>query len=429
MFLFDWKSRGHRKRKPNLGRLSLKRSQLAIERLSRFRFFSATDYASLHPDIGALHPAVHYVGHGADERRRAAKTVHIARTLGEFARETPPFPQMKRENTFRPVLHIGLYVSSLSNVFMREIATALGNLLRTAGHRILERDENSDIDDRPEHCIYIAPHEFFFLGRGPSWVRDDVLAGACMYCTEQVQTQWFWETLHIVLMAKSVVDMSMPIAMAFAEVMPSRCVFPSVGQVLTTIDATVKNHPLLAGQRWWMDKEIHNNQKVSRPLDLCFLGTTSPYRARFFARNADRLGRYESFLYLRTGNAAEPMNTATDEVKLVDVAQYVARNARVLLNIHRDEFPYFEWHRLVYQGMANGCAVVSEPCFANPEYEKGVHYLADESHRLMELLEWVLNDEDGKSKAIAVATAGAEMARNPENQMARAHMLVDLLMA
>ncbi len=178
-----------------------------------------------------------------------------------------------------------------------------------------------------------------------------------------------------------------------------------------------------------MDYRANDDWKSSRPLDLCFLGTTSPHRARFFARNADQINRYESFLYLRTGNATEPMNTAIDEVKLVDVAQYVARNSRVLLNIHRDEFPYFEWHRLVYQGMVNGCTIVSEPCFANPEYKPGVHYLAEESHRLMDLLEWVLNDADGKAKASSVAAAGGAMARNPVNQEARANALIDLLMS
>lgn len=423
MFSFDWKSRGFRKPKPDPGRLSLQRSRIAIERLSRFRFFSAADYAGLHHDIGALDPATHYVGHGADEGRQAAKPVHIARTLGALAAETPP-PRKAGDGTPRPPLHVGLYVSSLSNVFMREIAAALALLLRGAGHSVVEGDENSDIEARPEHSIYVAPHEFFFLGRGPAWVRDDVLAGACMYCTEQVQTKWFWETVHIVLMARSVVDMSMPVASAFAEVMPSACVFPAVGEI-PPVGPAVRAHPLLAGQRWWMDRENED----TRPLDLCFLGTVSPYRARFFSRNAERLGRYEAFLYLRTGNATEPMNAATGEAHLVDVAQYVARNARLLLNVHRDEFPYFEWHRLVYQGMANGCAVVSEPCFANPEYEPGVHYLTEESHRLMDLIDWVLNEPDGKAKAASVAAAAAAMARDAGNRTARARMLADLLAA
>ncbi|CAK7261988.1 Glycosyltransferase family 1 protein (plasmid) [Shinella sp. WSC3-e] len=409
----------------DLGRLSLKRSQLAIERLSRFRFFSGSDYTALHQDTEKVNPAAHYVGHGADEHRQAARPIHIARTLGELAAGISP-SRIVNEYTPRPLLTIGLYVSSLSNVFMQEIAAALGNLLRNAGYTVAEGDEKSDIETRPERCIYVAPHEFFFLGRGPLWVRDDVLEGACMYCTEQVQTQWFWQALHIVLMARSVVDMSMPIAAAFAEVMPAACIFPEIRKIPLSLEAEVRAHPLLAGQRWWIDGPTPADW-IGRPLDLCFFGTVSPYRTRFFARNAERLGRYESFIYLRTANATKPMNAETGEARLVDVAQHVARNTRVLLNIHRDEFSYFEWHRLVYQGMANSCTVVSEPCFANPDFQPGIHYLAEESHRLIDLLEWVLNDADGKEKAAVIAQAAAAAARDLKSDIQRSHILAELL--
>lgn len=166
-----------------------------------------------------------------------------------------------------------------------------------------------------------------------------------------------------------------------------------------------------------------------RPLDVSFFGTKSPHRARFLARNAERLSRYESMIYLRTKNALEPMNASTGEAGLVDVACYAACHARVLLNVHRDEFPYFEWHRLVCQGMANRSVVVSEPCFANPQFDPGVHYLAEEAHHLMDLVEWVLNDTDGQAKADAVAEAAFLAVHDPNEQAARAGALVALLTA
>ncbi|MCY0096391.1 hypothetical protein [Hoeflea ulvae] len=311
---------------------------------------------------------------------------------------------------------------------MREIACCLGDTLRSAGHTVIEADENSDIDARPEHCIYVSPHEFFFLGRGPEWVRDDVLESACMYCTEQVQTSWFWQCLPIVLMAKSVIDMSLPLASAFSEVMPAACVFPSVGKTPPPVSPDLLDHPMLRAQRWWTSTAA-DGPEGKRPLDVSFFGTTSPHRARFFARNAERLSRFETMIYLRTKNALEPMNAATGETGLVDVARYAARHARILLNVHRDEFPYFEWHRLVYQGMANRSVVVSEPCFANPGFEPGVHYLAEESHHLMHLLEWVLNDKDGQDKADAVAEAAFLAAHDPIDEAARARTLVAILTA
>ncbi|MDT2019457.1 hypothetical protein [Methylocella sp. CPCC 101449] len=411
------------------GCLALERSKIAIERLSRFRLFSDISYAEMHPDIvGKVDPVIHFIGHGATEGRRAARRTHIARILGSLSRDILPHrdPKEFKSELLDQPLNIGVFVSSLGNAFMTEIAAAIEELLRAAGHNVIKGDENSDIKERPEHCLFIAPHEFFFLGQGTRWVRDDVLATACMYCTEQIQTKWFWQSLPIVLMAKSVVDVSAVTAAAYSEVMPSACISPAVGRKTTPIDPKALTHPLLHGQRWWTEGQ-YNGDWVNRPLDLCFLGTVSPYRARFFSRHAEKLSHYESFIYLRSGNARVPMNAASDETLLPEVAQLVARNSRILLNIHRDEFPYFEWHRLAYQGMANGCVVVSEPCFNDPEFQSGIHYLTEESHRLPELIDWLLNDPDGKDKASAVVTTTTQALQDTRTEALKAQTFFKIL--
>lgn len=420
MFSFGWKSKKVQSTPGNRGRLHLKRSKLAIERLERFDFFVGADYRELHHDIGSMNAATHFVGYGANEGRLAANMVHLARTLGSFKDRMLPRAVAEDAGSAGLKLTVGVYVSSLSNAFTHEIAAALVMLLRTAGHEVVEGDENADVDARPSHCIYVAPHEFFFLGRGPIWVRDEVLSTACMYCTEQVQTTWFWKSLPLVLMARSVVDMSAPLASAFAAVMPAACVLPSIGRARQPILPEALSHPILRGQEWW-------NGAGGRPLDFCFLATTSPYRAKFLAKYAGRLSRYESFTYLRTKNANEAMNIGNDESELVGVAKHIARHSRILLNVHRDEFPYFEWHRLVYNGMANGCTVVTEPCCANLDFEPGVHYLAEETHRLVDLMEWLLNDPDGKERAATVAAASLTAACDTQRERARANALVTML--
>ena len=429
MFSFRWKPGTAQQRTGNLRRPPLQRARLAIDRLARFSFFSSQDYRTLNSDIGAMDPAKHFVTYGADERRMAAKPVHIARVLGsieQFQQKsemvTCPVPARVTKNDTAAPLTIGIYVNGRSNAFMQEIAIALADLLSDAGYRVRAGSDNSDVEARPEHSIYVAPHEFFFLGNGPAWIRDDVLAQACMYCTEQVQTIWFWQSLHLVLMARSVIDMSMPLASAFSEVMPSACVFPSTSANTPPVAPEIMAHPLLRGQAWWAGMK-------GRPLDMCFLGTTSPYRARFFDKYAERLSRYENFIYLRTRNAKETMNGDGDEEGLVHVAQYVARHSRLMLNVHRDEFPYFEWHRLVHQGMANGCVAISEPCFINPDFVPGVHYLTEETHRLVELAEWALNDTDGREKAMTVAQAAQAALSDSENRKTRARTIVDILTA
>lgn len=410
MLSFGWKRKAVPQSEANLGRLPMQRAALAMERLSRFRFFSGEDYRALHGDIGPMDPAMHFIAYGADEARVAVRPVQVARILGEL--RNGPVPARQGDDAAAAPLEIGVYASSHGSAFVKSIAAALVAMLRGIGHHAMAGDENSDIDARPPHCIYIAPQDFFFLGNGPAWVRDEVLADACIWCTQPAQTNGFWRGLHVALMARSVIDTSLPQAAAFAEVMPAACVLPL--RAVREARTAPPDHPLLAGQAWWAGRE-------GRPLDLCFFGAASPLRARFLARHAERFSRYESFLYLR--NRAGP----NESEGLAAVASHVASHARLMLNLHRDEFPGFEWHRIVGQGMANGCAVVSEPCFSQPGFEPGVHYLAEETHRLADLAEWALNDADGRDRVVAVARAGEAVLADPAGERARAAAIAALL--
>ena len=409
----------------NLGLLALNRSTIAIERLSRFRLFSGAEYTAHHPDTAALSPAVHFVGYGATERRIAVNRVHIARQLGQLAAAIKD-SRLDGGVDSPQSLIIGIFVSSCGNIFMTEIAQAMARLMRGAGHSVVLGDENSDISSRPAHSIYVAPHEFFLLGRGPEWVRDDVLETACMFCTEQAQTQWFWQSVHIVLMAKSVIDLSPLNAQAFSEVMPATSVMPAILPDEEAVDIRhFRDHPLLMGQRWWIDDEVRD--LANRPIDVCFFGTTSPHRSRFFSRYADLLSRHDGFLYLRTVNSKVPMNREGQEAEFVQIAQAVTRRSKVLLNVHRDEFPYFEWHRLVYQGMANGALVLSETCFPDPTFKAGIHYLSEDARNLPAMLEWVLNDPDGQHTAAMIVEAASRVVRDRQLQRDEARRILSLL--
>lgn len=403
----------------NLGRHVLKRSVIAIARLKKFPFFDEEEYLRLHPDIRDYGPARHFIAYGGDEGRKAARTVRIARVLGE-ASSWPETGQAQSADVPHPS-HVGVFHSSLGNVFMRDIAHRLATCLRAAGIRVTEADENSPIGARPRHCIYVAPHEFFLLGRGPDWVRDDVLEQACMYCTEQVQTQWYWRALPFVLMARCAIEMSKAGADALAQVMPARQILPAAGDATDELDGDELDHPLLVSQDWWMRDENLAKGLLpydSRPLDVSFFGASSPMRERFFARGAPLLSAHESFIYLRKRNAGKVISPEVDGADLTRIASYIASRSRISLNVHRDEFPYFEWHRVVHQAMANGALVMSEPCFADGTFVAGVHYLAEESRYLAEMVDWVLNTPDGQAKSRQVRD-NAELAvtesYSPEN--------------
>ena len=69
------------------------------------------------------------------------------------------------------------------------------------------------------------------------------------------------------------------------------------------------------------------------------------------------------------------------------------------LNIHRDDYGFFEWHRIVQQGMVGGSVVVTEPTLPHPLYKAGVHFFEETGRHIPNLLEWLFKSNDGQDAA------------------------------
>jgi hypothetical protein len=63
----------------------------------------------------------------------------------------------------------------------------------------------------------------------------------------------------------------------------------------------------------------------------------------------------------------------------------------VLLNVHQTEMPYFEWQRLVFYGVWQQAAVVTEQCMDVPFLKNGEHYLGVRHGELAPAVENVLS--------------------------------------
>jgi hypothetical protein len=94
-----------------------------------------------------------------------------------------------------------------------------------------------------------------------------------------------------------------------------------------------------------------------RHIDIGFLGGRTPRREQFIGGAAGQLWEWRTdlrfFSWHRPALAAHATFTSGDDKyrRLADT--------RILLNVHRDEEPYFEWARIV-EAMANGCAIATE---------------------------------------------------------------------
>ncbi len=382
----------------------------AITRLKRLDVFDVDDYIRRNPDVIAagLDPYAHFIQSGALEGRGRIDLEDLARLFGSLnlfdnAARALPKPKTTSPNVqalAAEIGPIGLFVSSHGNVFMNDIAEDLAVDLRGAGVDVELLDETVAVDSRPEVSIYIAPHEFFTLGEGTKWVRDDVLSQGFVFGTEQLQTNWFNTALPFMLMARGMLDLCVQTVEVFKRLdMASMHVLPGARQRPHALTERDRRHPLFgvlpAAARPHI---VPATPFKERPIDISFFGTSSPRRDAFFSRNAAFLADYETFNYCRRPGRG-PIRAESEDGTLSRMAGHVCGHSKIALNIHREEFGYFEWHRMVRLGMYAGSLVVSDPCLPHPDFVANEHYLQEDLRHIPNLLEWLLKTDDGAREA------------------------------
>jgi hypothetical protein len=406
---------------------SLAAVQAAQEKLSSLPFCSAADYVSRNKEVAKrdIDPLFHMLAIGAYEGRQLFTRERLARVLSEGRDEVQGSFSQDRAGTASltersgPLPTASVYVSSLGNVFMNEIAHDLANDLSRSGITVSIENETSALDSRAALSIVVAPHEFFWLGRGTAWMRDDVLPHIFVYNTEQLHTPWFAKALLPILAAKGVLDMSPQVTRLLREAgLRSMHFEPSSSLRTRWLEEADEAHPLFrALPKEARRIEIDVDEWDNRPIDVSFFGTESSSRESFFAANAERLAKWSSFIHYRR-HSRGPIKNSLNDRALTRIAGHVAGCSKISLNLHRDEFPFFEWHRIVRQCMASGSVVVSDPCLPHPQLKPGEHYFEEEPRQIPNLIDWLLRDEEGQREARRVRDhASQHLERNGDRRI------------
>jgi hypothetical protein len=391
--------------KDTIGRSS---QEMLRGRISRYALFDPSRYSALNQDVrdGKQGSLEHYVKSGIWEQRPFASNTDIARVLGKISAlsaepDAPQagfrFPQaLSKVSGFGT---IGVYVSSLGNFFMTEIAELLICDLRNLGLKAQLNDELASIEQRPKVCIFVAPHEFFLLGRGPEWFNDEILQTALVYNVEQTQTSWFRAGLPAILLSRGVLDLNYQSYILFAKAgIPSLFYNSGYPAEESFRYSELPNNGLVPGlSQKTRDYNINSDIWSERPNDLFFVGIRSPVRETFFARNAALFARFTCCFDL-VKSPGGPLIRASSETRPA-FNRYVARRSKIVLNLHQDDIRFFEWHRIVVNGLWHRALVVSTHCLPHPIFKSGTHYLEETMKRIPGLIEWLLTTPDGMQLA------------------------------
>ncbi|HEX5711866.1 MAG TPA: glycosyltransferase [Solirubrobacterales bacterium] len=264
------------------------------------------------------------------------------------------------------------------NAFFQDLAQALVEELERLGAsaRIV-------VGEFPEQrqgsvTVLLPPHEYAALSQvrpTPAMLRRCVLISA-----EQPSTQFFDWNVELARDAGAVLDINGRAVRAYGE---------------TGIAAA---HLQLGYSESWDRRAA----VAERDIDVLFVGRSTKRREKALASYADALERLRCHILLSddsTPNTDDGTNFLSGENKL-----RLLSRSKVLLNVHGEDEPYFEWLR-VAEAMSCGCAVVTEHSTDLEPLRDGLDVISGRLESLGLLAAWLAEDDDARAKLVASADA------------------------
>ena len=382
----------------------------SLGRLRRSQFFDADYYAAQARAQGmtVTDPARHLVDHGALEGIPFLSPERMSAQLWELGGgdlNPPEFSYMTlgydRDRTDSHD-RVAIYSSSLGNSFHLEMAKLLAHAFARIGSAVELRDETADVDEWATHSIVVAPHEFFGLGNGKALCTPKFLERSHLFLAEQPGSSYFSVCLWYAYRSRGILDINPLSSLLWTDLGIEARAFPlgyiddypayEVGVDFSDSPAWNSMEP---EDRAW--KAGASDSYADRPIDIFFNGVLSDRREWFFACHARTLSKYRCALFIPIPNAplGEGMPSALNEKAATGLSQ----RAKIHVNVHQRDLPYFEWHRNVVRSMWQKTLLVTERSYRVPGLNPGEHYIECDLGRMTKTLEWLLDSPDGRAKA------------------------------
>ena len=268
---------------------------------------------------------------------------------------------------------VHLFVTSKSNLFIREIADLLCAGFRAAGceAQLLIDQIPAEKTEEGKIQIVVTPHEFFnlFLRDKLPWEKMQRLANHLLLLgTEQPESEWFDSNLVVAPHARAMLDIHLSGVAAYrARGLP--CFHLPLGY-----------HPLL--------EQSDVPAKSKRDLDICVLAAMTDRREEFIAANADFFAARNC--HIRFVPIGFAKTEETRSYLPIPQRNALLQQAKILLNIHYSQLQYFEWHRALI-ALANRCCLITETCQGFEPLVPGKHFVMAKADDLTTCCEYYLN--------------------------------------
>lgn len=279
---------------------------------------------------------------------------------------------------------VDLFVTSESNLFIREIADLLCAGFRAAGceAQLLTDQIPAEKTEEGKIQIVVTPHEFFnlFLRDKLSWEKMQRLANHLFLLgTEQPESEWFESNLVVAPHARAMLDIHLSGLVAY-RARGLRCY-----------------HLPLGYDRLLRQTDQSANSK--RDIEICLLAAMTERREEFIAANADFFAARDC--HIRFVPIGFAKTEETRSYLRAPQRNALLQRTKILLNVHYSDLRYFEWHRALV-AMANGCCLITETCEGFEPLVPGKHFVMAKAEDLTTCCEYYLS-HDEEREAIAGA--------------------------
>jgi glycosyltransferase involved in cell wall biosynthesis len=279
---------------------------------------------------------------------------------------------------------VHLFVTSKSNLFIREIADLLCAGFRAAGceAQLLIDQIPAEKTEEGKIQIVVTPHEFFnlFLRDKLPWEKMQRITNHLFLLgTEQPESEWFDSNLVTAPHARAMLDINLAGVTAY-RAQGLRCFHLPLGY-----------HPLL--------EHTDEPAKSARDIDICVLAAKTDRREAFIAANADFFAALNCHVRLVPIEFAKTKETRSYLPR--PQRNVLLQRSKILLNVHYSQLRYFEWHRALI-ALANRCCLITETCQGFEPLVPGKHFVMAKADDLITCCEYYLNHEE-KREAIAAA--------------------------
>ena len=280
---------------------------------------------------------------------------------------------------------VDLFVTSKSNLFVREIAGLLCAGLRAAGceAQLLIDQIPAEKTEEGKIQIVVTPHEFFnlFLRDRLPWEKIQRLTNHLFLLgTEQPESEWFDSNLVVAPHARAMLDIHLSGVAAY-RARGVRCFHLPLGY-----------DPVL--------EQADQSANSKRDIEICLLAAMTERREEFIAGNADFFAAHNCHLRLVPIGFAKTETTRS--YLPAPQRNALLQQTKILLNVHYSDLPYFEWHRALI-AIANRCCLITETCEGFEPLVPGKHFVMAKRDDLTTCCEYYLNHEHEREAITAAA--------------------------